>query len=86
MEDYAEDIQKMKNGDYIRGLDNDRLARFLWTWSINLMSSFLQYGGTRLMAAPDLRKWLDMDDFVCEETTVGEEFIYDQDFNLKNDD
>ena len=73
----------MTNGYYIRAMDNDRLSRFLWTWSINHLSSFLQYGGTRLMAGDDLRRWLDGEDFVCEETAVSEDMIYDQNFVLR---
>ena len=75
----------MKNGDYIRQMDNDRLARFLWTWGINHLSSFLQYGGQRLMAGNDLREWFDKEDFICEETMVNEDFVYDQEFNLKEE-
>ena len=73
----------MKNGDYIRAMDNDRLSRFLWIWSINTVSSFLQHGGTQLMDARQLEEWMDKDEFVCVETEVGKDFIFDQDFNLK---
>lgn len=73
----------MKNGDYIRAMDDDRLNRFLWTWSINCVTSFLQYGGTRLMDAKQMREWLDSAEFVCEETRVTDDFIFDQDFRLR---
>ena len=38
----------MKNGDYICSLDNDRLCRFLWTYSINHLASFFEAGGKEL--------------------------------------
>lgn len=73
----------MKNGDYIRQMDDDRLQRFLWTWGINTISSFLQFGGMKLMDAKMIREWLDSEDFEREETKVHEEFIFNQEFNLR---
>ena len=75
----------MKNADYIRSLDDEKLARFLWTWGINSLTSFLQYGGEKLMNARELQYWLEKDtkDFVCEETHVSDEMAYDQEFNIK---
>ena len=73
----------MKNGDYIRAMDNDRLSRFLWTWELNALTNFMQYGGQRSMNGSQLRKWLESENFVCPETEVGEDFVYDQEFNLK---
>ena len=75
----------LPNGDYIRSLDNDKLARFLWTWSINTLCSFLEKGGQELMHGEALRNWLDSEDFVCIQTRVGEELVYDQAFELKED-
>lgn len=75
----------MKNGDYIRNMDNDRLSRFLWTFCLNTMSSFMQYGGMRVMDGKQLREWLDKEDFICEQTLVGEDMFYDQEFNIKEE-
>lgn len=36
----------------------------------------LQYGGTRLMNAKQIRDWLDKEGFICDETV-------DQNFNMK---
>lgn len=73
----------MKNRDFIRSLDDDRMARFLYTWSINCVTSFLQHGGLYLMNAKEMREWLDSTEFVCEETRVAEDFVFDQNFNLR---
>ena len=72
----------MKNGDFIRSLDDDRMTRFLWTWSLNCVTSFLTYGGTKLMDAKQLKEWLNSTEFVCEETRVGDDLIFDQNFDL----
>ena len=73
----------MKNGDYIRSLDDDRLARLLFIWGINTLSLFLEYGGMRIMDARQLREWLDKLDFMCDQTLVPKDFIFGQDFFLK---
>ena len=75
----------MKNGDYIRSLDDDKLARFLWIWSINYLSGFMKDGGAGLMNCSNLRKWMDSEQFVCEETKVPDEFVFDQNFELKGE-
>ena len=75
----------MKNGDFIRSLDNDRMSRFLFMWSINCISSFMEQGGAGLMNGLDLRKWMDSEEFVCAETKVGERFPFDQEFNMKRE-
>lgn len=76
----------MKNGDYIRSLDDDRLARLLFVWGINTLSLFLQYGGLRVMDAKQTREWLDKLDFMCDQTLVSKDFIFGQDFFLKEGD
>ena len=73
----------MKNGDYIRAMDDDRMARFLFNWSINTVTSFLEHGGMKIMNALELRKWMESEEFLTEETKVHEGFAYDSDFNLK---
>lgn len=73
----------MTNADYIRDMDNDRLARFLWSWKLNSITSFMMHGGEELMNAADLRKWLDSEDFKCAETKVSPDSVYDSEFNLK---
>ena len=73
----------MTNGDFIRDMDNDRLARFLWTWGINTLTSFMIDGGTKVFDAQQLRKWLDGEEFECIQSHVSSDFIYDNDFNLK---
>ena len=76
----------MKNGDYIRSLDDDRLARLLFIWGINTLSLFLEYGGLRVMDAKQTRDWLDKLDFMCDQTLVPKDFIFGQDFFLKEGD
>lgn len=73
----------MTNGDFIRDMDNDRLARFLWTWGINTLTSFMTDGGTKVFDAQQLRNWLDSEEFECIQTHVNSDFIYDTHFNLK---
>ena len=76
----------MKNGDYIRSLDDDRLARLLFIWGINTLSLFLEYGGLRVMDAKQTRDWLDKLDFMCDQTLVPKDFVFGQDFFLKKED
>ena len=76
----------MKNGDYIRSLDDDRLARLLFIWGVNTLSLFLQYGGLRVMDAKQIREWLDKLDFMCDQTLVPKDFVFGQDFFLKEGD
>ena len=76
----------MKNGDYIRSLDDDRLARLLFIWGINTLSLFLEYGGLRVMDAKQIRDWLDKLDFMCDQTLVPKDFVFGQDFFLKEGD
>ena len=73
----------MTNGNFIRDMDNDRLARFLWTWGINTLTSFMTDGGTKVFDAQQLRNWLDGEEFECIQSHVSSDFIYDNDFNLK---
>ena len=76
----------MRNGDYIRSLDDDRLARLLFIWGINTLSLFLEYGGMRVMDAKQTREWLDKLDFMCDQTLVPKDFVFGQDFFLKEGD
>ena len=71
----------MTNGDKIRSMTDEQLVRFLWTFKVNSTVIFLTDG--QGMTAKELEEWIGSTDFVCRETEVGEEFIYDQDFNLK---
>lgn len=73
----------MKNGDYIREMDNDRLTHFLWMWTINTLTIFMSGRMAESMNADELRKWMDSDRFLCSQTRVGDGFAYGQDFNLK---
>lgn len=73
----------MRNADRIRSMTDEQMGNFLWTWEINALSSFLEHGGTRLMNAAELERWLDSEEFVREETRVGEDFDYGQDFRMK---
>ena len=72
----------MTNGDKIRNMTDEQLRLFLWTWTINTVSGFLQYGGKGAMNAADLKEWVkaDASTFVCRETLVAEGFAYNQDF------
>ena len=76
----------MKNGDYIRSLDDDRLARLLFIWGINTLSLFLEYGGLRVMDAKQIREWLEKMDFMCDQTLVPKDFVFGQDFFLREGD
>lgn len=71
----------MTNGDKIRSMTDEQLVRFLWTFKINSMMIFFTDG--QGMDAKDLDDWIKSTEFVCRDTEVGEDFIYDQDFNLK---
>lgn len=73
----------MSNGDFIRDMNDDRLARFLWTWGLNTLTSFLTDGGTKVFDAQQLRNWLDGEEFECIQTHVNSDFIFDNNFNLK---
>lgn len=73
----------MKNGTYIRDMDNDRLARFLFIWNVNFLTSFLESGFTKIMAANDIREWLDKHEWDCPAVHVGDDFIFNSEFELK---
>lgn len=75
----------MTNADKIRQMNDEQLSRFLWTWKINSITSFFTQGGSNSMNAKDMREWLGQttDSFVCTETFVGDDYIFDQDFRDK---
>jgi len=73
----------MSNGDYIRAMDNDRLARFLFIWNVNFITMFLESGFTKTMNAKELREWMESDKWDCDAVKVGDDFCFDSDFNLK---
>ena len=78
----------MTNAEKIRQMSDRQLARFLWIWKINSVSAFLANGGYGSMNAVDIGSWVDEDaedTFVCTETYVGDDYIFDQDFNTKAD-
>ena len=78
----------MTNSEKIRQFDDEQLARFLWIWKINSVTTFLTQGGMNSMNAKDMREWLDQttDTFICAETFVGDDYIFDQDFKDKQAD
>ena len=78
----------MTNSEKIRQFDDEQLARFLWIWKINSVTTFLTQGGMNSMDAKDMRAWLDQttDTFICTETFVGDDYIFDQDFKDKQAD
>ena len=73
----------MRNGDFIRSMNNEQLCNFLFVWGINTAVSFLKHGGTKIMDAKQLAEWIDKEDFVCEQTKVGEDFLFGQNFKRK---
>jgi len=73
----------MSNGDYIRAMDDNRLANFLYTLKVNTIALFLRSGFEEIMNAAEMRLWIRDEDFVCEETKVDENFTYDQNFEMK---
>lgn len=75
----------MTNAEKIRAMTDTQLARFLWVWKINSITGFLAKGGMGGMNGKDISEWLDqtIDTFVCLETYVGDDWIFDQDFNKK---
>ena len=77
----------MTNADKIRQMSDEQLARFLWIWKINSVTTFLTQGGMNSMDAKDMREWVGQttETFVCTETFVGDDYIFDQDFNDKAD-
>ena len=78
----------MTNSEKIRQFDDEQLARFLWIWKINSVTTFLIQGGMNSMNAKDMREWLDQttDTFICTETFVGDDYTFDQDFKDKQAD
>lgn len=78
----------MTNAEKIRQFDDEQLARFLWIWTINSITSFLAQGGMNSMNAKEMSEWLGQttDSFVCTETFVGDDYIFDQDFRDKTAD
>ena len=73
----------MNNADRIRNMTDEQLQRFLWTWKINSVTLFLTQGGANSQNARDIGEWLKTDEWVCPENEVGEDFVYNQDFELK---
>lgn len=73
----------MTNADYIRSMDNKTLSRFLLVWKINSVTNFMQYGGQNAMNAKEIREWLDSEEFVTNETYVGDDWLFGQDFKDK---
>ena len=73
------------NGDYIRQMDNDRLARFLFIWQVNFISMFFESGFTDTMNAQQLKEWIRSNEWACKEVEVGEDFVFDSEFNLKGE-
>ena len=74
----------MTNADIIRSMTDEQLNNFLWTFKTNQLSLFFTGKFTQTMNARDQLEWLQSEDgFVCPETQVPEEMIYDQDFNEK---
>ena len=71
----------MTNADKIRQMSDEQLARFLWIWKINSVTTFLTQGGMNSMDAKDMREWVGQ----TTETFVGDDYIFDQDFNDKAD-
>ena len=76
----------MINGDYIRNMDDDRLARFLMIWQINFLSMFFESGFEKTMDAKQLREWVGSDKWECEAVHVNDDFIFDSAFNLREGD
>ena len=75
----------MKNGDYIRNMNNQRLASFLFIWGINTLASFREAGGMELMSAKELREWMEKEDFKCRQTQIGKDFMLNDDFSIKHE-
>ena len=73
------------NGDYIRQMDNDRLARFLFIWQVNFISMFFESGFTDTMNAQQLKEWIRSNEWACKEVEVGEDFAFDSEFNQKGE-
>ena len=76
----------MKYGDYIRNMNNQRLASFLFMWGINTLTSFMEAGGMEVMNAKELREWMEKEDFKCRQTQIGKDFMLNDDFSIKQGD
>jgi len=78
----------MTNAEKIKSMTDEQLNCFLWIWSINSITSFFEHGGQELMDAKQQRDWLAADEstFVCVQTKVSKDFVFDQDFNFKETD
>ena len=75
--------EPMTNGDIIRNFTDEQLRNFLWTFKINTLVMFMETGFEKGMNAKELAEWLQKTDFICDDTRVSEDFVYDQSFNLK---
>lgn len=74
----------MKNADVIRFFTDEQLLNFLWTWKINAITNFLETGGQKGMNAKEINEWLKKEDgFVCDDTYVSPDFVFNQDFLSK---
>ena len=78
----------MNNADKIRNFTDEQLKHFLWVWQINTLTLFCESGGKKQMDVKQLSEWLSADEstFVCPQTEVDQDFIFNQDFNLKKND
>ena len=71
----------MTNGDFIRSMTDQQMEAFLFLWGVNSISSFMEHGGSELMNAVELMKWLKSDDFhSCRQTRIEEGFNLNEDY------
>lgn len=73
----------MKNGDFIRSMNNDQLTNLLFLWGINTVKTFIYSGGQGIMDHEQLGKWMEKDDFSCAQTEIGMDYSINSDFSSR---
>jgi hypothetical protein len=73
----------MKNGDFIRNMNNDQLTNLLFLWGINTVRTFIESGGQKIMDHEQLGKWMGTDDFSCAQTEIGMDYSINSDFSSR---
>lgn len=75
----------MKNIDYIKSMNEEQLANFLWIWGINTMTAFMTSGGMEIMNIPELHEWLNKEEFECKQTHVPDDMTFGENYLKKGE-
>lgn len=75
----------MKNIDFIKSMSEEQLTNFLWIWGINTTTLFMTSGGMEVMNIPQLREWLEKENFECKQTHVPSDMTFNSDYIAKGE-